>query len=359
MNMIVNIICVFAVMLLYFEESTASLAAQDDVRPVTIIITAVDPDGEPIPEVPLQCLTLSAAAFGVTDAAGRLVHTLDVARTNDVMVVRIWDGMMHRIPYDLRVIAERRVQELPNHFAFKAIYLVPLTPEQDEYTLQIAAERTVRIQGRLVDANGEPVSAGTIGSFGYMAGDDVEVDDEGRFEYMGTPRGRAVQLFAQQSTQVHIIELSAQQTLVDLDLGDVPVPDPVADAPVRVMLQNHEYIFDSMLRTIGAGATLVSTDGALILGFPANAEGDVVVARWHIPPQLPYLPAAEYYVVPGSVGSDSGMALLRSVRAGRQAQLDAAGVPKITAVTGEEAALTLDARAVFNAVIQVGGDLVD
>jgi len=108
------------------------------------------------------------------------------------------------------------------------------------------------------------------------------------------------------------------------------------------------------------GLGLIAVDDAESHIFEVKSDGR---AYWTDDNSNPVytlqLPAGTYYVTPGSYGDRPFFALYESVKAGRQAQLDAAGVPKITIVAGQTADLTFDAQAAHDAIIEVGGDLVD
>jgi hypothetical protein len=336
---------------------TATSACADP-RPITVTITASDPDGNPIPDMPLQCLTNAGAAFGITDVNGQLVLVLNAQQDEQQLITQLWDGAMYNnLTISERLLAERRDDELRNMYSFKPVYLTTLNMENDQYSVTIHAGPTVRIRGRLVSSTRAP-QAGGIGSVHYIAYDDVSEDDGGVFDFGGILKGVGTLLLAQYSTQVHIIEIAGTQVLDDLDLGDVMLVDSPADAPIRITMQNRADLFDSTGGALALSTTFISSNGTLVLGFPADLQGNVLRELFYVPPPLPLLPPGEYYAVPGLISDQSGMALYLSIRAGRQAMLDAAGVPKFTAISGQEVSLTFDARAAYEAVVQVGGDLV-
>lgn len=329
-----------------------------DIRSITVTITVTDPDGIPIADVPLQSYTKNGITFGFTNIEGQLIAVVDADEGESMFATRLWDGAWHNnLSITERILAEQRDEELRNQYSLKPKYTMPIEAGIDQYTLSIIAVPGVRIRGRLVNAQGQPI-AGAIGAANTMAYDSVEEDDEGVFDFGGVRKGAATLLLAQYSTQVHFIEITAAQTLEDLDLGDVVLLDASADAPVRVTMQNQQYLLDSTGASLGLTASFISIDGSVVVGFPADLEGNVIREHFYVPTRLPLLPPGEYYAVPGLITSQSGMALYLSIREGRQAQLDAAGVPKITAISGQEVSLTFDARAAYEAVVQVGGDLV-
>ena len=333
-------------------------AACADPRPITVTITASDPDGNPIPDMPLHCLTNTGAAFGITDINGHLQLVLEAREDESQLVTQLWDGAMYNtLTISERILSEERFEELRNQYCYKHVYLTPIEVGTDQYSVTMQADPAIRIRGRLVSAQGEPI-AGAIGAANAIAYDSVGEGDEGVFEFGGVRKAASGLILAQYSTQVHFIEISAAQTIDDLDLGDIVLVDATADVSARVTMQNRSDLFDATGVGIALAMSFISTDGSMVFGFPADLEGNVLRELFYVLPPLPLLPPGEYYAVPGLISSQSGMALYLSIRAGRQAMLDAAGVPKFTAISGQEVSLTIDARAAYEAVVQVGGDLV-
>lgn len=72
--------------------------------------------------------------------------------------------------------------------------------------------------------------------------------------------------------------------------------------------------------------------------------------------ELPKIPAGTCYITPGLFGNTPSFKVLDLIRAGRQAELDKAGMPKITAVADRETSLTInlpEVEAVFEKLPEV------
>lgn len=76
------------------------------------------------------------------------------------------------------------------------------------------------------------------------------------------------------------------------------------------------------------------------------------------PDDLLPIAAGEYFVVPGSLLSISRRAAYAALLAGRAQDLEDAGVPLINLRLGQNPHVTIDANAAVEAIMQVGGDLV-
>lgn len=343
-----------------FLSITAPCVKAAEVRPITVETLVRTADGDPLPDVPVQHVTMNGVAFGLTDANGRLMVTLDADRAETKLFSRIWDGTWHDAPADQLALAERRYEELRTGFSFEVKYLRALDANADNYAVEIIAYPTITVSGRLVDAAGATL-AGTLGSIRCVAYDNVEPEEQGVFSIRGVRRGESERLVAQRigSGQVHMIDLNPVQTSTDVALGDVVIEDTPADCSVAVSMSSHADLFDSSLMSLGGAATFISADAGYVGNFPASPDGGVLRETFYVPARRPLLPPGAYYVAPGGFGTRASMAVYLSILNGRQAALDAAGVPRITAVSGQEASLEFDARAAYDAIIQVGGDLVD
>src|SRR5690606_1008293 len=126
---------------------------------------------------------------------------------------------------------------------------------------------------------------GTLGIRKQLAFDTVDGADLGVFDFGGVREGAPAVLFAEQkgSAQVRIVELTAQQTRSDADLGDIVLTEAPADALVNVTMVNQQDLFDDSLMSLGLGVSFVSTDGALALSVPADLDGHAVRERLYTP----------------------------------------------------------------------------
>lgn len=187
------------------------------------------------------------------------------------------------------------------------------------------------------------------------------LESGGAFDFGGLPSGQPVEVVYgfSGSGRSYFVELDATDTVQDVDLGDVVAPQLTEDGRADIDLLNQVTVFDKWLNPLGLGVSLVSTDGQVAYAFWVGENGDARQRRWEDPPQDPHLAAGEYYLSPGLLFSRPSLALRYSILEGRQALLDAARVPKVTIVGGQTATASFDVATVRDAILSVGGDLVD
>lgn len=336
------------------------MAVGADTRPVQVTITAATEAGVPLVGAPFQAVSMSGVAFGRSDGAGRVTLTVDVDRGEAVMVTRLWDGKWHDIPIADRVAAEQEYNTLRRQYSFKTKQLTTMTPGADAYSIEWIAYPTVTVSGRLVDAGGTPL-AGSVACRERLAFDQVGPDGAGAFHVAGVRTGVEANFYFQRrgASQVHSLHLPGELLLNDADIGDLLIDDLPCDIPATISMSEGTDLFDSALSALIVGVTLVRADGHAVLNFPADDTGRVRRDRWREPPLTPLLPAGDWYVAPGLFPARPGTALHRGLLAGRQAQFDAAGVPKLTVVAGQPATFTFNARTTYEAIISVAGDLAE
>jgi len=325
---------------------------------VTLNITLQTPSGDPIVDAPMEAASSIDTGFAMTDATGEATFVLDIAEGESVLSTRMSaGGLTPIVPPEDRELATTRFHQLRKTYSFKGYYLMSITGEIIDAT--VSPEESVTIDGRLVDDSGNTVT-GIIGVRGRIAYDYVDEVDAGAFSVPGVPRGVAAALWYSSDKQLHRLELTANQTEGDTDIGDVLLVDTVSDGSATIVMDNTADLSQPNKTRLDRALSLVAIDDAEPHIFDVKSDGRAYWTDDNSNPvyTLP-LPAGTYYVTPGSYGDRSFFALYESVKAGRQPELDAAGVPKITIVAGETAEFTFDAQAALDAIIDVGGDLVD
>lgn len=329
------------------------------VRSITVSVTVETQQGQAIDQVPVQLITMKAAAFDFTDVTGQLSVQLDADQSETMLAARLWDGRWHDITGSDRILADERYRELRNAYSFDLRYAVSMNDAQDTYAIALVAYPSVEVSGRLLDSQGQPVT-GEVSVVGSVAYDRVWDEDAGVFEFGGVRQSSVAYVVCQRhdSAEIAIVQLTAIDTAQDYDMGDI-VPPLVssATAEIDVDMVNYVLLQDSNYTSLSSGVTLVAADASHVYHFPATLEGQIIRERMHVPEELPLVEAGEYYVVPGAFGSRGAMALYLSVLDGRQAQLDSAGVPTITAVANQQTVLQFDAGQAYDDVVAVGGDL--
>ena len=146
--------------------------------------------------------------------------------------------------------------------------------------------------------------------------------------------------------------ISAAQTLVNSDVGTLTVTRHPKTSRAVLKFTNYVGLVDTDMEVLSEGMTLIRTDGTILTFAALKDEGQAYapVREGGVPLQPIDIPAGDYYVAPGLFAAGTAVRLLDRVRAGEQAVLDAAGVPKFTAVEGQTANFSFDARAAYTAI---------
>ena len=326
--------------------------------PLSVQILVVDFEGQPVSEAPVEVVSSREAVFAFTDAMGSASVTLEVAPDDTSLVARMsHGGEFGPVPADLRPQAIGRYHVLREQFAF---------PECQRYDaagpgphlITIVAGESVVVSGRVLDGSGAVVST-VVGARGSQAYDVIAFDELGVFELKGVRRGKATTLWiGGDASQVHFMDLAAGQLQADLDLGDVTVVDTPRDATVYLTVSNFADLEVASRANIEGALTFVAADDFELHQFGYSAGGVTYSSPSPTAPLVPgaMVPAGTYYVVPGGLGSQPASALFDLVRAGNQAQLDAAGITKVSVDAGQQVSVDMDAAAVLTAILAVAGN---
>jgi len=335
----------------------AAVSAQN--ADVELFLTVETESGQPIVNAPFEAATLVQSAFAMTDSSGQATFDLTLGEGETSVIVRMTHGgFAPLVPPELKDEAISRFHTLRTAHSFKPYYIIGVDGETVNATVNI--QDAVTVSGRLVNEDETP-RIGLLAVRDRVSFDQVFSHEEGRFSIGGVPRGRAVEVWIGGNTnQMHRIALTAAQTAQNVDIGDVPIADRAANGAATIRMENSDGLTQPSKLLVQDSMGLVKVDDAEPHMFHVDKSGR---ATWTnaASKQVPLLPVPEgtYYVTPGAYGDRAFFALYEAVKAGRQAQLDAAGVPKITIVAGQTAELTFDAQAAHDAIIEVGGDLVD
>ncbi len=325
-----------------------SAARQEPLRTLTVHVTVRDHQGRPISTVGLSAKLrvpngsryVGSSHPPFTDDNGQAAVEAVVpasAASIDIQAVAA-------VPQPPRASTTRdavlRHNQLKRLHSFESSYPVPLVAGQDHYSLTISTKPAITISGRLVDADGQPFSSGTIKarscectSFSKRDGPAV-----GTFELIGVPRGEPAQVIIINDGRVgRFLQLSAEQTQTDLNLGDI-VLQPIVGAS-KARLQAEE---NPPLPGRSRMYTVVSENAETIITVMVDNSDGSALTPW-LEAGQGWLPPGRYYVIPNSIGfggDDSGWLLLDLIRAGRAAARSE--LPSFTAVANEEVAVTID-----------------
>jgi len=333
-------------------------ASSEEFETVTVNVQVFGPDGSAIENAPVEVGTHVQSGFAMTDGNGE--GTIEVLKgpNEDTVIVRITHGgFTPLVPPELRQQAITRFHELQEQYAVPTYDIVSVTGPQIEHN--ITFNQPAQVSGRLIDENGSSLASSVavrgLNSFGI-----VMPAEDGHFAVNVVKNAPAEIWIAGETTQLHSVTLTAQQTASDIDLGDITVDDLTTDANVVLTMNNAQSLHLESKIKLSDSLGLVSADGEALFLFDVKGDGK---AYWTNssgdPVDTLSIHAGTYYIAPGSLGNRPFLALLESVRDGRQPQLDAAGVPKITVAPGETVNYAFDGQTAVDAIIAVGGDLAD
>lgn len=281
-----------------------------------------------------------------TDAAGQAVLVGELPADVAAVVVDIPSIITWGPPEQLD--ARNDAASLANRaFSLPSPKLVTLVPGQEIYTVDFFVPEAVSVKGRVVDDQGEFVSASAQrgGLFNLRMHPDM---DGGFFEVFGVPKGQDSFLFlATNDPETHVVWLTAAQTGNDLDLGNVTVSANTSNALVDVSVTGRATV-RSDLGFQNRFVTLVHEDGFVVYTLKiTEQDGVTTYPEGEDETALPQVASGRYYVVPGiSNTSDSSLKALRLIRSGQRVLLDAGGVPVIEPVSGQTTSGSIDLAAV-------------
>jgi|GEM_PF-2841417 len=364
-----NIMCRW--LLIIISIFSMRVVAQEDVgdalvltRPVTITIDVQSHAGDMLVNVPLQILTKYGIVFGATDVNGQAVLHVNASPDQDLTaVIKIHDGSWHpELSDDDRFYYQGRFNELMDSYAFSSRYIVNLDPAVDQYSFTLHAFERVKITGRFINANsGEPLWLVNGGLIPYAP--VFTTRDDGLFE-ISTQKDHWAELFfgIPDTHQLKFIEIAPGQVQGDLDLGDIPLIGAVEDSQLAIdFLYPDVVIIDKLyLSTSKAFVTLINGDASVVLAYFTNESHTAAVNEpWDTTGLPPQVPAGTYYLAVGFYGENSVRVLRLALLNGRKLLLDAAGVAKVTVPENGQASITIDAQANIDAIMLVGGDLIE
>jgi len=231
---------------------------------------------------------------------------------------------------------------------------VPLVAGQIDYAVTIDLVPAITVTGQHVDSTGK-----VVGAYMYRQGSVNLMQNIKSTRYgmiaLGIPKGKdswiGWNVFPSHLV-FRLIHLTAAQTVADLALGNILVNEDAPACAVDVSIVNNA-IPEKVAGQEGRTFTLVASDGSHVIDVA------IVDGSGRYPPEdhnnnQPQIPSAYprlYFVVPGMFyGSDVVQNVIEYCRAGRAAELVAAGIPQITPVTGQTTTLTIDAQDVVNRV---------
>lgn len=338
----------------------AAPACTQQVQFVAVDITVRDEAGQPLENVPLEILSSTKTRFGFTDADGALAMSVEITEGDEFICAWLHDGFRYEYHEIDIVLAGEMYQSYREQYHFRKGYFIPVIPGQKTYSLNITAHDIVHVTGNVLPPGLReqwfPKSVFIDSRDGLWFG---VVDPVNEFE-IPVRRRADTELFISMdhSPRLHSVPLTAGQTIEDVNIGEFVVPPLRADATAQIIMQNAQgQWLPGGVGPLWLGVTLISEGGSIILGYLARHDDGFVVGNPDSavdPDMPPELPAATYFVAPGVVSTRDDsihMLLLDAIRAGQFAQLEAAGVPKLTAIAGQTTEFTFDAAMARDAIL--------
>lgn len=343
----------------FFGAPVAAADDPPDVQEVAVTITVQKPDGTPLEQAPIALLTKAQGRFAFTNANGVASFTIAKVGDEEHIMAFMSSGMWFTPPDD-RSTAIDRYHELRKIYAFKRQYYVP-TVGDGPYSLTIQAAEAVTLTARLVNAGGAPM-LGWIGSEDTVSHEFASPENDGEFSLGGVTKGQDAVLWysAGDTSQVHRLVLGGMLLQGDINLGSIVVNNTPLNAIVSVTNSNYEQMFLKDKVDLAQDMTLIERSSLdMFVFYVARGTGEV---RQHVPEDVPpadlRITAGEYFVVPGNLLDLPSRATYAALLAGKAQDLEDAGVPLINLQPGQNPHVTIDAKAAVEAIMQVGGDLV-
>lgn len=236
--------------------------------------------------------------------------------------------------------------------AFRAYYSMPAVPVQQGFSeLTITVPDAVTLSGRIVPQGNAASPKRVVGRDDSPSA--VDTDDQGNFTLGGIPKDAPSRLFVFDgwSQQVFSVAITAAQSHENGTISDITITPSACSISAHMTLDRSNLPPEPSIRS---ALSLIKRDGTVLMLFYLKQNGDAFNSS--NTRQLPKVPDGEYYVVPGDwVLSGYASRVLDFVLAGRQAELDTANVPRMTAVAGQQAEIVVNGAAARSAVIQATG----
>jgi hypothetical protein len=209
----------------------------------------------------------------------------------------------------------------------------------DTYTVTFTVPPAIVVRGRGVDSKQQILrtSVSRAGAINELWHRTVG----GNFEIGGVPKSTDSWFFVARvaSPMSKTIRLTTLQTAADVDLGNVVLPAAAGNTPVSLTCTG----LDTVLEDDGLQRTYITLVGADASHVYSCAIGEAGLAQSEESGDQPLLPAGRYYVVPGLFcTSRSVHRLLDLLHAGKQASVDALGVPVIDAIPNQAITATVN-----------------
>lgn len=276
-------------------------------------------DGAPIAGAIVTLIAKGAQANGRTDGQGRCDLSTGLATDETRVAVKTTGGPLKNGQFEVDDMVRR-------------VYWIDVPAGADSVKSEIALERAVSVSGRVVARDGD-VPHSTVGVMN--SANVCRVDKEGRFRIPVLKDAKAELFIVTHGVPVAL--LSLDNAAADIDFGEVRLALIDGSSSVGIRLDQAEKV-DHRIENFGAGVSLISSTASVVLTFVLK---DGLAVASNATGALPRVASGTYYITPGLFGNSASLRVLAAVREGRIADLDKAGVPKVTAAPQAEATVTV------------------
>lgn len=317
----------------------AVTSACAQTRTITVTATVKNSSGDPVAQVPVGVIGGSVAVVR-TNASGQAVISTQLPTTATKLLVLLSPRLKGEWYSDQDADAAR-YKAATVAGAFKPFYKLALDPQQSNYTIELAAQEVVKVTGRIV-APAATLKLLSVGSK-WSVIDAEPSQSTGVFEIF-VMKGIGSDVFIESSIggEVHAVSMSSAQATADVSLGDIPVSGVLSGRKVEVRVSNYGALTltAEVQKDGAAGACFFSADGSRIYVLGITRKGRVCLNDDDVSPLQ--LPPGTYYAATGGMTEFSyGMDLWRLLKAGREVDVLAAGVPKLV-IPNDSATTTIE-----------------
>lgn len=319
--------------------------------PTIVSVKLVDASGQDISGLAMCCSGVRddvALRQAITDQDGSV--TFGYGRDKLGFDLLLIPNMYYSIGSPDRPEAARH-QFLMNTYGIPSPIRVHVPPNTTSMTHRVTVSAGVRLRGSLV-VPGDP-------SQWVLARDQTgmisPVKSDGTFEVVGIPRSQPTRISLQRDygTQRFVLDRTAAQCEHDSDIGPLILTPAYGHASIRISLQDQSGV-PCVPPGLATAVVLISSDGENIYEY--LPERDDVVRVDGLTDAISAPVAGTYYVSPGSVHVGGYEKLRGLIRAGRQAELDAAGIPKIVVPAEGQVSCDVNCRTTWDALCTLDPD---